>query len=67
VAAPGAAEEDRELVADELAATAGEEGGRLIKHARYYWLMLAESHLISHGDCSGTWSGGSMRWRVAAG
>jgi hypothetical protein len=20
-------------------------GGRLIKHARYYWLMLAESHL----------------------
>jgi hypothetical protein len=20
-------------------------GGRLIQHARYYWLMLAESHL----------------------
>ena len=20
-------------------------GGRLIKHARYYWLLLAESHL----------------------
>jgi len=20
-------------------------GGRLIKHSRYYWLMLAESHL----------------------
>jgi len=20
-------------------------GGRLFKHARYYWLMLAESHL----------------------
>jgi len=20
-------------------------GGRLIEHARYYWLMLAESHL----------------------
>jgi hypothetical protein len=20
-------------------------GGRLTKHARYYWLMLAESHL----------------------
>jgi hypothetical protein len=20
-------------------------GGRLAKHARYYWLMLAESHL----------------------
>ena len=23
----------------------GKTGGRLIKHARYYWLMLAESHL----------------------
>ena len=21
------------------------QGGRLIKHARYYWLLLAESHL----------------------
>jgi hypothetical protein len=20
-------------------------GGRLVKHARYYWLMLAEGHL----------------------
>jgi hypothetical protein len=20
-------------------------GGKLVKHARYYWLMLAESHL----------------------
>jgi hypothetical protein len=20
-------------------------GGRLLKHARYYWLLLAESHL----------------------
>jgi hypothetical protein len=20
-------------------------GGRLVKHARYYWLLLAESHL----------------------
>ena len=23
-------------------------GGRLIKHARYYWLLLAESHLTRH-------------------
>ena len=23
----------------------GKTGGRLVKHARYYWLMLAESHL----------------------
>ena len=23
-------------------------GGRLIKHARYYWLLLAESHLTWH-------------------
>jgi hypothetical protein len=30
---------------DYLAATAGETGGRLMKHARYYWLLLAESHL----------------------
>jgi len=21
------------------------KGGRLVEHARYYWLMLAESHL----------------------
>jgi len=32
------------LVADQLAATAGEDG-RLVKHARYYWLLLAGSHL----------------------
>src|SRR5260370_34672177 len=23
----------------------GKTGGRLVKHARYYWLMLSESHL----------------------
>jgi hypothetical protein len=22
-------------------------GGRLVKHARYYWLLLAESHLMT--------------------
>ena len=26
-------------------AAIGEDGGRLVKHARYYWLLLAESHL----------------------
>jgi hypothetical protein len=46
VAAPGTAKKDRELVADEFAAAEGlvKTGGRLIKHARCYWLMLAESH-----------------------
>jgi len=39
VAAAGAAEANRPLVADELAVTVG---GRLMKHARYYWLLLAE-------------------------
>ena len=34
-------------------------GGRLIKHARYYWLLLAESHL--------TWRlFGAMLHRIAA-
>jgi hypothetical protein len=32
-------------------------GGRLIKHARYYWLMLAESHLTRRLF-------GSMVWRI---
>ena len=27
------------------AASMGLTGGRLVKHARYYWLFLAESHL----------------------
>ena len=34
-------------------------GGRLIKHARYYWLMLAESHLTRRLF-------GSMLHRIAA-
>ena len=25
-------------------------GGRLVKHARYYWLLLAESHLTKRRD-----------------
>ena len=34
-------------------------GGRLIKHARYYWLLLAESHLTRRLF-------GSMVRRIAA-
>jgi hypothetical protein len=34
-------------------------GGRLVKHARYYWLMLAESHLTRRLF-------GSMVRRIAA-
>ena len=36
-------------------------GGRLVKHARYYWLLLAEGHLT--GGCSATCCGGSGRCR----
>jgi len=45
VAAAGAAGTDRPLVADQLAAALVKTGGRLIKHGRYYWLLLAEGHL----------------------
>ena len=46
MAADGAAPRNRELVADKSAATAGEDReGRLVKHARYYRLLLAEGHL----------------------
>jgi len=41
--ADGAAEEIRNAV--EPAATAGVEWRPLVRHARYYWLLLAESHL----------------------
>ena len=34
-------------------------GGRLVKHARYYWLLLAESHLTRRLF-------GSMLRRIAA-
>ena len=33
-------------------------GGRLVKHARYYWLLLAEGHLTR-------WRFGAMLGRVA--
>ena len=34
-----------QLVADKGAAALVKTSGRLIKHARYYWLLLAEGHL----------------------
>ena len=42
------AEEDRELVTDELAGATGEDGrsaGPALRDARCYWLLLAEGHL----------------------
>jgi len=45
VAVPGTAQKDRQLVADEPAAAVVKTGDRLVEHARYYWLLLAESHL----------------------
>ena len=36
-------------------------GGRLVKHARYYWLLLAEG--ICTGGCSGACCGGARRGR----
>lgn len=32
-------------------------GGRLVKHARYFWLLLAESHLTRRLF-------GAMLWRI---
>ncbi len=45
VAAAGAAQDHRQLVADQLQQRLVKTGGRLIKRARYYWLLLAESHV----------------------
>src|SRR5580658_2103661 len=45
VAAAGTAEENRQVVAHKLAERLVKTGGRLVKHARYYWLLLAESQL----------------------
>jgi hypothetical protein len=36
---------NRELVPDESEQRLVKTGGRLVKHARYYWLLLAEGHL----------------------
>ena len=38
-------------------------GGRLVKHARYYWLLLAESHLTRRFICQ---HAGADRWTVAS-
>ena len=40
-------------------------GGRLVKHARYYWLMLAESHLTRR--LFGSMGAGSRRCRCRRG
>jgi hypothetical protein len=45
VAAAGAAFSSCHLVINQLQQRLVKTGGRLIKHARYYGLLLAESHL----------------------
>jgi len=62
VAAAGAAATGRQLVADQLAAAPGKTGGRLIEHARYYWLRLAES-----SDVAAVWGYGDPNCGVAQG
>ena len=45
---PGAAQANRYLVAHQLTSLQQrlvKTGGRLVKHARYWWLLLAEGHL----------------------
>lgn len=54
--AAGAAEVDRLLVADQTTAAVSEDGRRLVKHARYYWLLLAEGNLTRRVF------GGMLRW-----
>jgi hypothetical protein len=43
VAGAGAAYGNQNVVVDLLAAASGEDRGRLVKYACYYWLLLAES------------------------
>ena len=62
MAATGAASENREVVVDEPPAAIGQAGGRLAKHGRYYWLLLAEGHLTRRAVCQHGW-GGSTDWR----
>jgi hypothetical protein len=45
VAAAGVAKPDRQLVVDEPAAAPGEDWWPIGQTCRYYWLLLAESHL----------------------
>jgi hypothetical protein len=42
LAVDGVAQANRDLVAEESAATAGEYRRALVKHVRYYWLFLVE-------------------------
>ena len=46
-------------ISDDLAKT----DGRLVKHARYYWLLLAESHLTRRLFGA---MGGAERWAAAS-
>jgi hypothetical protein len=43
--AAGVAKPDRQLALTSLQRRLVKTGGRLVKHVRYYWLLLAESHL----------------------
>jgi hypothetical protein len=45
MARAGAAKGNQVVVVDQFAAAAGKDGRALVKHARYYWLLLAQSHL----------------------
>ena len=50
MAVTGAAPTTREVVADRLQQRLVKTGGRLVKHARYYWLLLAEGHLTQRAS-----------------
>jgi hypothetical protein len=45
VAAAGAADAGRNLVADQRAAAVGQDRRPIDQTYRYYWLLLAESHI----------------------
>src|SRR5260370_241105 len=62
LAAAGAARENRELVAYQLAAAAGEDR-RPADQARPVLLADAGREPSHTPDCSGAWSGASGRWR----
>jgi hypothetical protein len=59
LASVSVAQGDWELVVDEFQQRLVKTGVRLVKHARYYWLLLAEGHLTRQRF-------GSMLRRVAA-
>lgn len=43
----GVAEEDQNWSLTSLQQRLVKTGGRLVKHVRYYWLMLADSHFTN--------------------